>query len=293
MVWDVSELLIDIKAAVRLGQYTSLRAALEDFEDLPDVRSNAALDDGFVTKVILPLGFGLAGPQVNADMLQPLTVESLAGLRALAAVALAAIWAGGRLEQPEYLAALGRDARREVRLALSLALRERTAGDVLQLLLASWLSDASPRLRETAVRTLAALEVDPVLALIQNLDSEHDESIRAALAASLTDIAQSDHAQDVLPLLANWAKKPQPNTWVISQVLSGGWAAVHAEQTLDILESLTNSPKDIRRVLRALQRHDAEPAVNARLGLWTQAENKTLNTIATKWTQPNENTSKP
>ena len=274
------ELLTDIKAAVRLGSVESLWIALEGFANLPEISSNAALPERLISNAVLHLGRAIAHPRIAPESLLPLVDEPLAGLRALAAVALADHWRAGQLTDTTALATLGRDPRAEVREALALTLRAADEA-ALQPLLAAWADDASPRLQAVAVAASPALASESQRALLEPLHNTKDPDIRAALAEALIQRAAS-HPEDVFDLLIGWAAQPAPPAWVISQTLSASWAAAYAERALDLLEHLTEDPKAIRRVLRSLARHGAEQQVAVRLDNWAAGDHPALQDIAEK-----------
>jgi hypothetical protein len=64
-----------------------------------------------------------------------------------------------------------------------------------------------------------------------------------------------------LDLLALWSGRPDPDSWVISRVLSNSWAADHGEVVKSILQeviSKTGETSHVSGALRALRRHGLE-----------------------------------
>jgi hypothetical protein len=279
---DLREMLTDIKAAARLGHIESLWAALDGFVALPEVNGNAAMPDGFVENVIVPIGTAVTHARIPPDQLLPLCDETLAGLRALGAVALAGHWLAEHNVDQNILAALGRDARAEVRLALALALRK-GAPEKLDILFNAWSGDDSHRLRAVAVQLSPVLGQHTALETLAGMHRESDPDLRAALAGALIELAQ-DEPYGVLELLEAWAAKPNAPYWVIAESVSSGWAAAHPERTLNLLELLTGDPKAVRRALKALSRHGAADSVSARLAGWLTHEDNQLKGIAERFT---------
>jgi hypothetical protein len=85
---EVRSLLADFKAAARIGHPESLGLALDGLRALPEIAANQALPESFLDQVILPVGQVLVSPLLPSASLRPLLDDPLAGVRAVAAVAL-------------------------------------------------------------------------------------------------------------------------------------------------------------------------------------------------------------
>lgn len=267
---EIRELLTDFKAAVRLGHPDSLALALDGLRALPEVSGNEAFGEAFLDNVVLPLGETLTHPQVDDNLLLAWLDEPLTGVRAVSAAALASRWAA-RGSAAEALRRAGGDSRGEVRLALAKALahasRERPG--VATRFVTGWLSDQSPRLRQTALLALAGLAEAPavdrawaeeVSGSLAPLSGEADPDVRAALVAALVSLAEAGYPKPVLALLEGWTSQETDSSWVIARTLSASWAANHparAHAILDRLAARAATSRHVESARRALSRHQA------------------------------------
>ena len=281
---DIRTLIIDIKAAARIGHTESLWVALDGLLDLPQVAGNPTMDAAFIEKTILPIGQALSAPRLRMAALQPLLDEPQAALRACAAAALAFRLLRQEKFSSKQLAKPGKDSRQDVRLALRLALAEAAEDHPERLvpLVDEWIAARSPRQQAIAIGLLTILP-EKALNALAGLENPSDPEVRAALVEALTGLAQNGQAEAVLGLLADWAANRENNIWVICKTLSGSWAANYPQAALEILPVLlpkTDNPKQIINTLQALHRHGAESDVLAALRGWQNSGNRPLTELA-------------
>ena len=90
-------------------------------------------------------------------------------------------------------------------------------------------------------------------------------------------------AEDILGLLTDWVEGERPNTWVITKVLSGSWAAERAEGSLATLRKLVlkgGAEKQVIQALEAMARHGAKEQVKEAMDVWRAENNPELQAIA-------------
>jgi hypothetical protein len=257
------EFLTDLKAAVLIGHPEGVAIALEGLRGQPLVAANQRLSEAFIREVLLPAGKIMASLPVSN--LRPMLGDPSAVVRTIGAVALG--WRSfkeGDVTRNDLHRA-GNDPRPEVRTGLGGVLVEVAQQDPSRLLSLgeTWLKDASPRLRETALTFLPALAPshgERLIGLCATLEEEEDHKVRAALVPALVDLARAGQAEPILDLLDSWASGPSTNTWVIAKVLSASWAAAYPARALTILENIqsrTGKTKEVLNALHALERHRA------------------------------------
>ena len=289
---SVRQFLTDVKAAARIGHPASLETALQGLHQFPEVAANAPFGEDFLQQVILPLGRSLAASRLDSKVFQLYVKSPHAAWRALAAVACAVRYFDAPDAQRPSLDRLAADTRPDVRRALAMGLSSNAVGShpELSAALHAWLTSDSPRLQQTAVSVIAHLTPEHIrsqLPALTPLIASPDPELRAALAEALIQAAQKDLSSKVLSLLQEWSLHDFPNSWVITRVLSGSWAAAHTEPVLDILYSLARSGADeghIATTLKALIRHGAGDAVHRELDRWRRQDDPTLRSLAERLT---------
>ena len=260
------DLLAAFRAAARLGHPEALNEALDALATLPPIAANAALSEGEVGRVLVPLGEALAVPTAAVPLLRDLQKAPLAALRAVAAAALATRYLRRLPAGTRDLARAAKDPRDEVRLALRLALRRHAPQAPRRLLdlLSDWLTAThpprSPRQVAVALETLPALaDAFPQEALAlaaAQWNAEHPLA-QKALVTCLRELAQAGLAEDVLTLLEDWAGQKAPPLFVIGGTLSGRWALPHrarATALLDALEARYGPRRPLTNARKALGR---------------------------------------
>jgi hypothetical protein len=284
---DLYSLLIDIRAAARIGHAESLWVALDGLFDLPEVAGNPPMRPAFIREAILPIGEELGTPRITAAMLRPLAQHDHAAIRAIAAAAYASRYLSNEQSKANDLAALGRDPRKDVRQALVFALGQagKEYPDRLEGLAERWLAEDSPRLQAVALLLLPSLaEVNPGagMGLLSDFQPTSDPEVRTALVECLVELAQGE-ADAVLALLKSWGADSGNNLWVICKTLSRSWAASHADDSLEILSQLAaqqGPDKAILKALKAMERHGEDQAVTQAVERWKQDSNPNLRALA-------------
>lgn len=281
---DIRTLVIDIKAAARLGHAESVWLALEGLFELPEANANAQMNQPFIERVILPVGEALVSPTLRTNVIQPLAGEPYAALRAVTAVALAHRHFTFGDVKPQHLTVLARDARPDVRLALQLALAQAGAPlpEKLGRLAEDWLGADSPRQQAVGILLLAGLPGRALPRLAAFPVSANPE-VRRALVDALTALALDGQQTEVLALLEKWTEQTNNHVWLIAKTLSGSWAAAHAPQSLEIIASLARKhgpEKQLFNTLKALQRHGAGELVRTTLDAWMADSNTALQALA-------------
>ena len=241
----VRELIGDFKAAVRIGDPDSLEAVMD--------RVRAAPEDELPATALTPLGETVRS--LPEEILLPWLDDEDAAVRGIAAAGIG--WkygAAGEIPEAAYLLAAG-DPAEEVRTALVDGL---TAGPGSP---AAWvnilLSGDSLFARQTGLLLLGrtgSLTIHS-LDVLSDFDREQDHELRTALVETLNRLAENGRTGSVLDLLEVWAGREEPNTWVVTRVVSAGWASEHSERCVTILEKLSEQVGDNRSIARALERH--------------------------------------
>jgi hypothetical protein len=265
---EIHELRTDLKAAVSIGHPESIQVGLDGYRALPEVAGNAALSQAFLEQAVLPLGEVLAYPNLDVEQLNVLLNDSLAGVRALSAVALAVRFLAGQGVAADDLFQPARDQRTEVRIALGETLARNAGQDPQRLLalLRDWFgvgvtSKQSRRVRLSALIALRGLIPDhgeAAVTLLSALPKKDDRQVRAAHVETLIFAAERGHKTEVYELLASWGAAAEPDTWMIVKPLSAAWAASDIEQSEAILlalEERVGEDRAIERAKRALVRH--------------------------------------
>ncbi|MEN8243042.1 MAG: hypothetical protein ABFS17_14080, partial [Chloroflexota bacterium] len=269
---QIRTIITDIKAAARIGHPESLWAALEGLLNLPQTLGNPPMTPAFIEKAILPVGEALASPRLNLALIQPLSDEPQAVLRASAAAALAFRYLNQDQITIKQLNKPAADSRQDVRLALQFGLSKTDDPLKIEPLIEQWLPASSPRLQALAI-SLLPHQPGQALARLAAQKINSDPDVRAALVGTLIALAQAGQAEDVLTLLAKWAADQDNHIWTICKTLAGSWAAKFPEQALDILSALipqADNPKQIINTLQALHRHGAGEEVISTLKAWQQ-----------------------
>ena len=259
------DLLLDLRAALRLRHPDSLTRALEAIARQPDIAANRRLSARLQSDFLRPAGRMLADADLPPERLRTLCAAPLAGMRALGAAALAYRYAQGRLPL-EALSTPGGDPRPEVRRLLGRTLAEAGAASPERLLTLgrAWLRGDSPRLRHTALTALRGAvpaRGQALIPLLETLPQRLDIESSEALAALLSALAQHGHPEAVLRLLETRTAAEPPDLWLAGRVLSGRWAAAHAGRVSTLLEALETQhgiSRHISNARRALRRHTRE-----------------------------------
>jgi len=264
MKTDHKQLLRDLRGAVILNHPQAVDMALNGLLALPGVASNDRMSENAIDHTVLPVGEILAA--LKAPLLRPLSTHPLAIGRAVGAVALAHRLVEQTDTTPKDLGRPAGDPRQDVRQALGKALLGLSADYPSKIfeLAKSWLAQPGSRLRYTALIFLPGLAPSykaQLLDLVNHLDEDPDRDVRAALVEALNAIAHHTLTAPVLDMLSIWSNKAQPNTWVISRILSAAWAGEHPSEVKSILGAMqanTGESGDIQHARKALKRHGLE-----------------------------------
>jgi len=262
----IRDLLPDFKAAARLGHLESIQVALDGLRAVPEVASNQALDEVLYTQVALQLGRALATPQTSYQVLEALSADPLAGVRAVVGVALAIKALGERTPAAikQSLWRVAGDKRWEVRRALAEAVAwgsvsDPTAGYAI---ITSWLGDLSPRRRQTGWLALAALVSHPeaadilgekILHTVTKTQIDPDPRMIATLEKILSALARRGLEEQVLGLLEGWADGTDPPDVLVVSLLTSDWARAHHQRAAGILEKIAHRLGPSRKISRAMK----------------------------------------
>jgi len=256
MKTDTRQILRDLKTAVLLDNPEAVNIALNSLLAFPGVAANDRMDDGFIEKVILPVGQTLL--PLKTSQLRPLLDHSLAVGRAIGAAALANQFIAGLDATPKDLRKPANDPRIDVRLALGKALLAAGPQDPAKLLDLGtpWLMNTASKPRTTALIFIPVLAENygkRLVGLLGPLGTDPDRDVRAALVEALNSLARAGLAESVLGLLALWAGESHPNAWVISRVLSASWISEYPKQAEEILQELSSKAGTSSQVKSALE----------------------------------------
>ncbi len=258
---DIKQLLRDLRAAVILGRPEAVNVGLDGLLEVPGVPSNDQMSEGFIEKVVIPVGTTLAG--MKASYLRPLLTHDLAVGRAVGGVALAHRYVNASDSTPKDLRIPGNDNRLDVRLALgrSLVILSEADPGMIFNLGTTWMNQPSPRLRYTALIFLPALASQyraEIFRILATLSGESSREVQSALVRALNHFAIIGFARQVLDLLSQWGSEAHPNSWVICRTLSSSWATSHSAEVKLILRDVktkTGESNHVDGALKALKRH--------------------------------------
>lgn len=260
----IREILADIKAAVRIGHADSIEAALEQVRKLPDELLPPAM--------LVPLGRALH--PLPAHKLRPYQEDDDPAVRALAGVALAERWLKFEDVAVEDLNRGAGDPNPEVGQAVAGCLADlasaATPGQILSPIIqlaSKWITSPNSNtilaglklFPSTLVNHVAsATEQQKIYELFQPLYLATEHEVREMLVSCLNTIASVKPARHgdvvVLELLSDWAQRPEPNVWLITQVLSASWALNHKVKAITILQRLSAQAGLTRPIIRAIAR---------------------------------------
>ncbi len=261
---DTRQLLRDLKTATLLGNPEAADIALRGLLAFPGVAANDRMTDGFIAKVILPVGQALT--PLKTSHLRPLLDHELAAGRAVGAAALAYQFIAGKDATPKDLRKPANDPRADVRTSLGRALISAGHKDPEKLyaLGTPWLMNAAPRPRAAALIFIPALAESHgkrVVGLLGPLGADPDREVCTALVEALGSLARAGLAESVLGLLVLWAAESHPNSWVIGRTLSASWVVdypTEAESILRELSSKRGTSSQVKSAVEALARHGLE-----------------------------------
>jgi HEAT repeat protein len=261
---DTRQLLRDLKTASILGNPDAVDLALNGLLVFPGVAANDRMDDGFIEKTILPVGRALT--LLKTSLLRPLQNHGLAAGRAIGAVALADHYVMGKQATAKDLHKSANDPRLEVRKALGselLIIGHKDPGKLLALG-TSWLTNTAPKPRYTALiftPVLAVSHAEKLIDLLAPLGHDSDWDVRAVLVDALNSLGQAGMGESVMELLCNWASESNPNSWIISRVLSASWSASYPAQIRAVIQELSSksgTESQVKSAVEALSRHGVE-----------------------------------
>jgi hypothetical protein len=254
----------DLRAAVLLGRPEAVDIALDGLLELPGVPSNDQMSEGFIERIVIPVGETLAG--LKSSQLRPLLEHPLAVGRGVGGVALAYRYVKEGDSTPEDLRLPGNDHRLDVRLALGKSLFTLTETDpeATFKLETSWINQSSSRLRYTALIFLPALASKfdaEIFSMLAAMSKDPNKEVQFGLVGALNQLAVTGYPGQVLNLLSLWSSESKPNSWVICRALSASWATNHATAVKLILQEVkakTGEFSQVAGALKALKRHGLE-----------------------------------
>ena len=282
---EIRAVLRDIQAAARIGHTESLWAALDGLLNLPALSGNHTMDEATLSQVVLPVAGAIANSRLNHAALRPLIDNQYTVFRAVAGAARAEKFLKGKNgTRLDDLKSLAQDPRRDVLEAIRMAVLQvrETSSNRLEELYEAWIASPSPRTRTLAIQILPNLPEGVILEKIEKLKSSAltgQPEVKKALGKVLAGLGAGSHAPQVLAILSAWARKPDPDSWLICASLSKPWASEYAEESLAILTQLatqTGPKKRIRKALESLHRHGAKQEVQAALQQWRSAAHPNL-----------------
>ena len=286
----IRAIITDLKAAVRIGHPESIQAALDGLRALPEVSSNQALHEDFVSKAIVPMGIILSTPQLPFAIITSLESDALAAIRAVAAAAYAVRYVVDESTAVEDLARWSNEPRAEVRAAFRLGIlhsvdqRPERALSLVSFCLAS----DSPRLQQLGLQIVAGFPEEhcaEVIPMLSSLNSELDPDINTDLVNAMNALANNRYAEGILSTLSDWIQANKYSAWVVTRTLSSSWAAEEPQAALGILRQLAlqnGAHKQIVNALRALTRHGVGEIVQNELTRWRDDGDENLRAIADK-----------
>ncbi|MEK6221089.1 MAG: hypothetical protein N2D54_02455, partial [Chloroflexota bacterium] len=238
---EIQQIIIDIKAAARIGHAESMWTALNGLLEYPEVIGNPHIPDPFLTTVVLPIGKALIHPRLSRAALRQLLNQPDAVLRAIGAVVFAHFYITDKDSTDQTLKIFSQDPRPDVRKALSMRLSQggQSAPEKIRALVTAWIAPVSPRAQGVALQILPATQDTAfIFESLANFTSIIDPELREILSETLATLAENISAEQVLVQLTTWAESNTDYLWVSCKTLSRAWAANHAESALNILTQL-------------------------------------------------------
>lgn len=280
----MKDLLSDFIAATDFESLDSLEAPLALFKKLKDVKANGAVEIGFLTKTIKPIGLALgerlvSKKKIRLAWLKRLTADEKAAVRCMACFVLGEV---GKTD-PESIVAtahkLAADERWEVRECIANAFDDQigiTHPEFVYTLMAKWVTDPSPNVRRVPTNALMRYGIKQprkVIALMDQLRHDESEYVRKNVRFCLQQIAKEKHPilgvgnpdnpELMLATLKEWAKDSNVhNRWIVAGTLGNVWAKNRIPQALAILKTLAADQDKVVRgaaaaALRDLAKYDA------------------------------------
>ncbi|MBN1231562.1 MAG: hypothetical protein JXA19_06845 [Anaerolineales bacterium] len=238
-------ILIDIKAALRIGHLESLESAVVQISALPEVQGNQEIGVSFLNKELFPLAEVLVAPKIDPDHLYMLSYDPLAAIRGVALAALTIRYFEVKdIDEKEIISA-AHDPRKEVRELVSMAFQKYGQPPESISIVKEILSSTSPAAQECGLSLIPALiKTQPpkeTFALILSAKLLDTFEVRAGLAENLIQSANEVPAELVLELLQTtlndsvFRGHPITSPWVVKKVLSAKWAEPHQELVHQLL----------------------------------------------------------
>ena len=215
----LEELIIDLKAAVSIGDIESIANALEYALEIPEIASNQRLSESDIDNIILPLGSILAVSSVDETLLKALTEDRLTGIRAISGVAQTIRYFEKQNPSMEAVNKAVKDYREEVGLAVTKIIEmypeqvEKTED-----LIMSWRELAKER------EWVAAMNVAHLLENLSLREDLLDEVFQINLPQANKSLVNALHKIKVLgkeypeAQIIRWKNVENVNPWVVEQL---------------------------------------------------------------------------
>lgn len=216
----IQEIIIDLKAAVAIGNIESIANALEYILENQSIASNEKLSESDLENIILPIGNILAHTNVPMSFLDTLTQDRLTGIRAMAAVAHTQRYLNGNQEAKQQVNQAVRDHRPEVGLAIAKTLEKHPDQiEKIEVLVSDWVAIAKEREWMVALKSAHILENQNLL--IDLYDQVFQANLPETNKALVLSIHQRNLKEMPIPeeMITRWANVKEINPWVIKQLM--------------------------------------------------------------------------
>ena len=215
----VEELIIDLKAALSIGDIESIAIGLENTLDIPLIASNEKLSESAIDNIILPIGKVLAHPNTPQHLLTALTEDRLTGIRAISAVAQTYRYLQENSSAKEALHKSVRDHREEVGIAITQTLQiEPVNFSKIEELVKEWLQVEKER------EWVVALNISHLIQDQNLLQDLYDQTFQAdlphankalVLAIRRKKLTEPELIQHII---TRWSNIQNANKWVMEQL---------------------------------------------------------------------------
>lgn len=253
---ELKQLYRDLNAAVMLQKPEAVDVALDNLLRLPGVSANDPMSESFINQAVLPVGEILSG--LPSPILRPLIGHPLAVGKAIGAVAFAHRFVKYDDSKLDDLRRAGSDPRADVRLCLGRSLSivwKNKPGKVFDLG-KKWISNTSPRLRQTALiflPSLAEVYAEELFHLFRVLEREENQAVKGALTDALIALGNQGFSQAVISLLLDWSAQPRSVDWVVCRVLAASWVVEYPTEATTILHRVYARQGESKMVVSALK----------------------------------------
>ena len=215
----VEELIIDLKAAISIGDIESIAYGLEHSLEIPVIASNERLSESAIGNIVLPIGKVLAHPVVKDEFLLALAQDRLTGIRSISAVAQTYRFLNGDVNAKKEINKLVRDHREEVGFSITQTMQAEPLNlEKIEELINDWMQVQKEREWVAALNLAHLLETQNVL--LDLYDQAYQADLPNANKALVLSIKRKKLTNPALveEIISRWSSIKSVNRWVMDQL---------------------------------------------------------------------------